>query len=81
METPDCEVEDVSQRENHISEESETSDYDDNIVTQTIHNVQHIHSKYQNVNCSLDPPPRSGCLYSANFMKTAFQAKLGIQRQ
>ncbi|GBM90197.1 hypothetical protein AVEN_82196-1 [Araneus ventricosus] len=74
METPDCEVEDVFEHENHKSEESETSDYDDNIVTQTVHNVQHIQSNYQNINCSLDPPPRSGYLNSANFIKIKLQA-------
>ncbi|GBN27049.1 hypothetical protein AVEN_233866-1 [Araneus ventricosus] len=44
METPNCEVEDVSEHENHTSEESETSDYNGNIVTQTVHNVQYIHN-------------------------------------
>ncbi|GBL85198.1 hypothetical protein AVEN_222689-1 [Araneus ventricosus] len=68
MEAPDCEVEDVSQHENHTIG---TSDYDENIVTQTIHNVQHIQYKHQNINWSLDQPPRSAYLNFANFMKTA----------
>ncbi|GBO11620.1 hypothetical protein AVEN_44707-1 [Araneus ventricosus] len=68
METLDCEVEDVSEYENHTRQESETSDYYDNILTQAVHNVQYIQSKLQNMNWSLDPPPRSSCLTSANFM-------------
>ncbi|GBN17521.1 hypothetical protein AVEN_142034-1 [Araneus ventricosus] len=68
METLDCEVEDVPEYENHTRLESETSDYYDNIVTQAVHNVQYIQSKLQNMSWSLDPPPRSSCLTSANFM-------------
>ncbi|GBN67690.1 hypothetical protein AVEN_127557-1 [Araneus ventricosus] len=71
MEAPDCEVKDVSEHENHASEESATSDHDENIVTQTVCNVLHIQTKHQNINRSLDQPPRSGCMNSANFMKTA----------
>ncbi|GBM81665.1 hypothetical protein AVEN_82580-1, partial [Araneus ventricosus] len=67
----DCEVEDVSEHENHTSEESETSDYDVNIVTQTVHNVQHIQSKHQSINWSFDLPPRSDCMKSSNFVKAA----------
>ncbi|GBM94946.1 hypothetical protein AVEN_97935-1 [Araneus ventricosus] len=41
MEALDCEFESVLEHDNHTSEESETPDYDDNIVvTQTAHNVQ-----------------------------------------
>ncbi|GBN64339.1 hypothetical protein AVEN_214671-1 [Araneus ventricosus] len=61
IEAPDCEVEDVSEHENHTSEERETSDYDDNTVTQTIHNVHH-RSKHQDINWSLNPSARSGYL-------------------
>ncbi|GBM67188.1 hypothetical protein AVEN_114336-1 [Araneus ventricosus] len=78
MEAPDCEVQDVSEHENHTSEESATSDYDENIVTQTAHNVQHIQSKHQNMHCSLDVPPRSGCLNSANFMKTVLSVTRAV---
>ncbi|GBM52867.1 hypothetical protein AVEN_162370-1 [Araneus ventricosus] len=70
MEAPDCEMEGFSELENHTGEESATSDHDENIVTQTIHNVLHIQSKHQNINWSLDQLPRSGCLNFANFMKT-----------
>ncbi|GBM28350.1 hypothetical protein AVEN_229534-1 [Araneus ventricosus] len=69
IETPDSEVEDASEHEIQTSEESETSDNDDNIVTQTVHNGQYIQSKHQNINWSLDPLPRSNCLNSANFIK------------
>ncbi|GBM23992.1 hypothetical protein AVEN_274407-1 [Araneus ventricosus] len=60
MEAPDCEVKDVPEHENHTSEKSATFDYDENIVTQTIDNVQHIQSKYQNLNWSLDQVPGFG---------------------
>ncbi|GBM45025.1 hypothetical protein AVEN_98876-1 [Araneus ventricosus] len=45
MEAPDYEVEDVPEHENETSVESATSDYDENIVTQTVHGLQHIHCK------------------------------------
>ncbi|GBM16459.1 hypothetical protein AVEN_94946-1 [Araneus ventricosus] len=73
MEAPDCEVKGVSAHENHTNEKSETFDYDENIVTQTIDNLPHIQSKHQNINWSLDEPPRFGYLNSANFMKTALR--------
>ncbi|GBM29003.1 hypothetical protein AVEN_40753-1 [Araneus ventricosus] len=74
METPHGEVEDISEQENCTSEESETSENktDENIVTQTVHNVQHIQYDHQNTNWALDPPPRSGCL---TFIKAALRAR------
>ncbi|GBM09999.1 hypothetical protein AVEN_23989-1 [Araneus ventricosus] len=77
MEAPDCEVEAVSEHENHASEERATSHYDENIVTHSIHNVQHIQSKHQNISWSLDQPARSGSLNSANFMKTSLSVTSG----
>ncbi|GBO23380.1 hypothetical protein AVEN_84063-1 [Araneus ventricosus] len=74
LETPDCGVEDVPEHESHTREESETSGYDDNIVARTVHNVILIQSKHQNINWSMDPSPRFGCLNSANFLKIALQA-------
>ncbi|GBN79480.1 Glutamate receptor ionotropic, kainate 2 [Araneus ventricosus] len=71
MEAPNCEVKGFSEHENHTSEKGATSDYDDYIVIQNIDNAQHIQSKHQNINWSLDQPPGFGCLNSTNFMKTS----------
>ncbi|GBN48068.1 hypothetical protein AVEN_150134-1 [Araneus ventricosus] len=71
MEAPNCEVKGFSEHENHTSEEGATSDYDANNVIQTIDNAQHIQSKHQNINWSLDQPPRFGCMNSVHFMKTS----------
>ncbi|GBM44778.1 hypothetical protein AVEN_164933-1 [Araneus ventricosus] len=71
MEAPDCEVEDVPEHENHTSEKSAICDDDENIATQTVHNVQQNQSKHQNINWPSDQPSRSGSINYANFMKTA----------
>lgn len=74
MEGSDSEYEDVTEYENHPSDETESSDNDFEIEIQPMHNIHSIQSKNSKLKLKLDRLPNSGQLTSANILKTSARA-------